>query len=184
METPEAPSLSLLAPAQLFPRWPAEPKGSGLGAPGEGRPGSSAMRAERAGRAGRSSSAPGPGHNDSPLVPAARSHECHGRAAAAGEVSRSGRLTSVAERGRAAAALKSGEAETRAPSRAEEDAGGRHPESEAAAMVRGRRPVSTIRTWAGRDVTMARPANRGPKAASSAMMSCGPGANRETIELS
>lgn len=54
----------------------------------------------------------------------------------------------------------------------------------AAAMGRGRRWVSTIRTWADRDVTMARPANRRPEAESSAMMSCDPGANRETIELS
>lgn len=69
-------------------------------------------------------------------------------------------------------------------SAAEEDVGGRHQDSGTAAMGRGRRRVSTIRTWADRDVTMARPANRGPEAESSAMMSCGPAANRETIELS
>lgn len=82
-----------LAPAQASPV-PAVPRTPGWGP--RGRPGSSAMRAERAGRAGSSSSAPGPGPNGSPLVPAARSHGCHGRAAAAGEVSRSGRLTSPA----------------------------------------------------------------------------------------
>lgn len=51
-------------------------------------------------------------------------------------------------------------------------------------MGRGRRRVSTIRTWAGSDVTMARPANPGPKNEASAMMSWGSGANPQAIELS
>ena len=65
-----------------------------------------------------------------------------------------------------------------------EEARGRYRPAGAAAIRRGRRRVSTIRTWADRDVTMARSANRRPEAESSAMMSCDPGANRETIELS
>lgn len=50
--------------------------------------------------------------------------------------------------------------------------------------ARGRRPAASTPAWADCDVTMARPANRGPEAGSSAMMSCGLGANPEAIELS
>lgn len=120
----------------------------------------------------------------SPLVPATSSRECHGREAAPGEVSRRCRLTSPLQ-----APQQLGEAAGRRrerpwPAGAEDDVGRRHRSPSTAAMGRGRRRASTIRTWADRDVTMARPANRSPEAESSAMMSCGPGANRETIELS
>lgn len=50
--------------------------------------------------------------------------------------------------------------------------------------ARGRRPAASTPAWADRDVTMARPANPSPEAGSSAMMSCGLGANPGAIELS
>lgn len=50
--------------------------------------------------------------------------------------------------------------------------------------ARGRRPAASTPAWADRDVTMAPPANPGPEAGSSAMMSCVLGANPEAVELS
>lgn len=50
--------------------------------------------------------------------------------------------------------------------------------------ARGRRPAASTPAWADRDVTMARPANPNPEDGSSAMMSCGLGANPGAIELS
>lgn len=175
LETPEAPSLAPEVRAQE----------AGLGTPGAGQAPPPLGRS--AARAGSYSAVPGSGADggSQPSRP--------GRALARVSWPSSGpgrsfqELTAYLLAPRAAAAARrSGEAAAGAPvaARAGKDVGGRRRQRGTAAMGRGRRRVSTIRTWADRDVTMARPANRGPRAESSAMMSCGRGANRETIELS
>lgn len=186
--TPRGARTPLAAPA-------VHPGGGRAGGP-RSRPGwrSRAPKSPRpcpgrsAGRAGSCPSAPGSGPNggSQPSRPGRRQ-------LARVSWPRGGPGRSFPERpaylcapGATAARRSGGEAAAGAPVavRSRGRRGREAPLARTAAMGRGRRRVSTIGAWADRDVTMARPANRSPEAESSAMMSCGPGANRETIELS
>lgn len=122
-------------------------------------------------------------------LPAARSRGCHGRAA--GPRRSFPELTALPFSPRGGSSFEQQQGDgggggggSGGGSRSRGGCRKRHRWLGPAAMGRGRRRLSTIRTWADRDVTMARPANRDPRDESSAMMSCGPGANRGTIELS